>query len=273
MDGQDGFPQDQTQDPTAAPDAAPEPEARECAAEAAEPLPPGPPARRKGFPLWLRLATWTMGVMLALGVIHVTNYVRARRALDRAIELAATGGAGAMAQAHAAAQRAYELFPENKYVRSFWHYFAGVDALTQGKFEDAIAQLTAVEIPMDENHWEYQRLLRLARMNLAYDRKQYEAFLALAREALKDEPDSASLLLKVASGYSMLYEERGEERLKEQALDYVDKARAAAEAHPNKLRREIERGARAIERYLKPRRAPEGPRVRTRPAGEPLQIA
>lgn len=264
MDGQDGFPQDQSQDPTtAAPGAAPP----------AEPELPEPPARRGAFPLWLRLATWTMGVMLALGVIHMTNYVRARRALDRAIELATSGGAGSLAQAHAAAQRAYELFPENKVVRSYWHYFAGVDALTQGNYEDAIAELTAVEIPMDEGHWEYQRLLRLARMNLAYDRKQYEVFLALAREALKNEPDSASLLLKTASGYSLLYEERGEERLKEQALEFVDKARAAAAAHPDALRREIERGARAIERYLNPRRTPDERRERPKPQGKPLRIA
>lgn len=238
---------------------------------------PGPPKRKAVIPLWLRLLTITMVAVMAVGVIHTVDYMRARRELNRAIELSAAGGAGAIAKAHAAAQRAYDLLPSNKTVRSFWHYFAGLDALTQGDFAGAIAHLDAVEIPMDGNNWERQKFLRMARMNLAYENEQYERFLTLAQDVLKDDPQSASLMIKIASGYSLLYEQRGDEALKQKAFDYIALARSAAGKSSDAPRGEIERAARSIERFLSPPRGSGKRKARPRPQpeeqGESLRIA
>jgi hypothetical protein len=126
---------------------------------------------------------------------------------------------------------------------------------------------------------EVRRLLLVAEIGDAFDRKDYDTFLAKSKEIATQNPKEAQVAAGVASAYACKYAVTGEESFRQEALRQLEKAAALAPPgdkdypeYANRIRHRIETRE-IIKREEFRRRFPNGWKPEAAPSAEPKKDA
>lgn len=188
-------------------------------------------ARRRAFPAWVKLS---LAAVLALTVVALVRYLPLLQArmeftqsveaffregdLDRAVELSAS---------------AAERVPDYKDYLAIADLFTAIALIRDDNCQGALNLLKPHQDYLGDLDVYRYWLLR-AEGAVAFDDQQYETFLAKALQAHKltgDDFDAYS----VASAYACRYAVTGEAEHKTQALTWLAKFSAIADADPEEL--------------------------------------
>lgn len=183
-------------------------------------------ARNQPYPPWLRMAAVILAILTAWAFAHSVRYIRARVAMDRAmVQFFQHRDIEGAAQA---SRQAYDLVPTSPYIQDLYHYFAGVQSVQQDKPEEAISHLNAIKLKMSEKAFAREHFIRQAKVSIAFNRKEYGKMVTMAREQLKEEPDSLAAHLGLAGSCALVYADKGEEAMKQESLQQLELAMKAA---------------------------------------------
>ena len=183
--------------------------------------------RHRPFPVWVKVAAAALAVLVIFGMWRSLRFVEGYRAAKRAD---AAFDAGDLAKASAEMSYAARQVPESKAYRFDEQFFRGIILVTEDKNEEAVAVLADLKLKVGKepaaglDHW-----LITAEQSAAFDRKDYDAFLAKALEQVRRK-DDAEANACVASALACKYALIGDEDLKRQSLDALAKAKRLAVA-------------------------------------------
>jgi hypothetical protein len=124
-------------------------------------------------------------------------------------------------------QQAFADVPEVEFLHVLSTYYQGLDHLSKDKDVEALKAFEFCEGKMPEEY-PLESLLKGARIGAAFDRGQYDKYLAYALAELSLDSTSAMNHATVASAHACLYAKRGIESDKLISQDYIKKARSLA---------------------------------------------
>jgi tetratricopeptide (TPR) repeat protein len=121
------------------------------------------------------------------------------------------------------AKDASDEVPELEELKGFKSFYNGVFLLTKDKSAEALEELTNSKRVLQDNI-AVDNLINKAKMGIGFDSKNYEQFLSAAREYVELDTTNAQAYLSVASAYSCIYVDKGQDSAKNYAYEYVQKA-------------------------------------------------
>jgi hypothetical protein len=180
--------------------------------------------RRRPFPLWIKVSFTLLLGLAAFSLIHN------RRFLLGYVEMHRAGRAMAkrdVSQAAAFMSAAAAHVPEARELKDLADYFTGLDLMANDRAAEAVPLLQsgAVRLPPGtEARQVAEMLLAKAQAAVAFDAKDYDAFLAKETEMLKARPNDPMAMAGVASAHACKYAVTGDESHKQQALRMLESA-------------------------------------------------
>jgi tetratricopeptide (TPR) repeat protein len=177
--------------------------------------------QNRALPNWVKAFFAAILVIVVGSFIWNWNYYMAYRDIKKANEYFQKGD---FAHAYELMNLASLKVPEVEDINTYATYFKGVNFLYQDKNPEALAEFYKCreKMPVGNN---VASLINQAKIGIDFANKDYEGFVEAAKENLTVDPSSASLLTSVASGYSYIYADKGDENAKAEALEYLARAR------------------------------------------------
>jgi tetratricopeptide (TPR) repeat protein len=178
--------------------------------------------RNRPFPSWIKASFAGLVAVVLLTFAWNARFVQAYlelRQFGRAIL------AGDLERATALAESATARVPENAELRAIADYHRGVLLLSQDRNREALTKLEACRgmLPPDSD---LDLWILAARMAVAFDDRDYDAFLKVAHQFLKAQPKDPRALGSVASAYACKYAETGQALFRQKSLEFLEKMRA-----------------------------------------------
>ena len=176
----------------------------------------------KIFPTWVK--AFFVGILAIVVMAFFWNW-KFYEAYNNIKKANASFQVGDYPNASALMQSASEKVPEVEDLKTIADYFKGIDLLAQDKNAEALVAFDACKnkIPPDYN---IHQLIIQAKIGVAFDNKDYQGFLAAAKENLGlDSTSSAISLTAIASAYACIYVDKGQEEAKQHTLEYLQKAK------------------------------------------------
>jgi hypothetical protein len=139
--------------------------------------------------------------------------------------------ADAMKIADAAAhmKAASACIPEVKDIRIMACFYDGLALTYQEKWSQAIERFNSCGSALSpELRTAIEDNVINAKIAIAFDNKDYDGFLNLAMQQQNKHPDDSTYAGQVASAYACKYAQSGDEQLKKQALESLEKAGMAS---------------------------------------------
>ncbi len=174
------------------------------------------------FPRWVK---WSAAGLLALVLFSAVGNARFVRAVFESRGAMAALHQGEWRKAEELARAAAAHVPEDPSLGVLADYVNGVAALYEGRYEEAVAGLQAADEVLHENFGTWL-MLRQALIGRAFDNADYDTFLMVSREIAERYPEAEFAQMGVASAYACQYAISGDEGLRAQALQWLDKARS-----------------------------------------------
>jgi tetratricopeptide (TPR) repeat protein len=184
--------------------------------------------RNRPYPTWLKASLAVFLCVAVAAFIYNLRYFRAYIEILQAGHAMQDGDINRASRLYEAASVRLPEFPELAVVPSLVN---AQELIAENKNEEALALLdkTRPHSPPDLNS-AYRQIEIQAKIGLAFDRKDYDEFLALSKEAFALAPNEATLAGSVASAYACKYAETGGTKFREQSLEHLDKAKELAKA-------------------------------------------
>jgi tetratricopeptide (TPR) repeat protein len=115
--------------------------------------------------------------------------------------------------------------PEVEDLKTLSEYFHGVELLSKDQSEEALAEFNKCKdiLPPD---YGISSLIIQAKIGISFNNKDYEGFLEASKENLALDSTNPVSLSSVASAYACIYASKGIEDAKQNAIQYLSKARA-----------------------------------------------
>ena len=177
--------------------------------------------RNYPFPRWIKMSAAAVAALVALSFVLNARYFLAYadvRSAGRLME------AQKVDEAAQLMTRAAGRVPGVADLASAAAFYRGVSLLSHDKSAEAERELVAARATF-ENDPMYQQVLLGARIGVAFDRHDYDAFLQHSLALLELDPKSARSLAGVASAYACKYAVTGSEEFRVQSLDYLSRAK------------------------------------------------
>lgn len=176
------------------------------------------------------LPQWVVNFFICLALLtvisvpwnwrHIGAYANFRKGIS-----AMAGGdldAGARMLAAAASR-----VPESSALAGMADYFGGMSLLLAGKNQEALERFKASRVNPPSGT-DPETMIARAEIGIAFERKDYRAFLALAQTLREIAPESPEFAAQVASAYACLYAEKGRAADKAKALEQLASSLALA---------------------------------------------
>ena len=176
--------------------------------------------RNYPFPRWIKVSAAAVLALVMLSFVLNARYFLAY------VDLRSAGRLMDAQHVDEAAQlmtRAAGRAPGVADLASAAAFYRGISLLSHDKSAEAESELVAARATFG-NDPVYQQVLLGARIGVAFDRHDYDAFLRHSLDLLKLDPKSARSLAGVASAYACKYAVSGTEEFRVQSLDYLARA-------------------------------------------------
>ncbi len=180
--------------------------------------------RNPVFPPWIRVSFAALLLMAALCSMANWRFLSAHLDLRRGMRRAEAGDARGAAAEFAAASR---QVPESDEVAGVSAFYQGLALITDEKPTEALEYLRKVP-PAIANNPQFADVVLTAEAGTAFDRKDYDQFLAKSNAMLARHPSDARALAGVSSAHACKWAATGDASSREAALDFLDRARRAA---------------------------------------------
>ncbi len=184
--------------------------------------------RNRPFPAWIKVALVAVIVLVGVSLVWNLRFFRAYGALRHSWACFAEGQVEA-----AAAQMisAADHVPECEDIRVVSLYMEGVSLLSRGRCAEAVTKLSQCRnrMPFDSD---VKILLAQARGGAAFDKRDYDGFLAAAQTLDKQAPDYYLGKATLASAWACKYVQTGEAGCRDRVLDFLEQAKRLAQDDP-----------------------------------------
>ncbi len=178
--------------------------------------------KNKTFPTWVKGFLVGLLVIIIGSFIWNWKYFEAYNGLNQTFVHFENGDFNKASQTIIAAS---SLVPESEDMQILVSYFKGTELLINDKSEEALIELKKCNgILPDE--YNVNVLILQAKTGSAFDTKNYEEFLEVSKQSLALDTTSAISYIGVASAYACLYAQNNTIETKENALEYLKKAKA-----------------------------------------------
>ena len=178
--------------------------------------------KNRTFPLWVKLFISGLMVIVILGFIWNWKYYQAFKNIKKANEYYQRAD---YSNAYLSMNSASEEVVEVEYLRTMANYFKGIDLLNNEKGSEALIEFEKCKGKV-ESDINLKPLIIQAQILSCFDKKDYAGFLKVSNENLSLDSTLAFSWSGVASAYACLYSQSGNDKLKLQALKYLDKAKS-----------------------------------------------
>jgi hypothetical protein len=115
--------------------------------------------------------------------------------------------------------------PEVEDLKTMSTYFHGIELLSKDKSAEALTEFNKCKdkVPADYN---INTLIIQAKIGSTFDNKDYNGFLEASKQNLALDSTLAISLTSVASAYACIYADKGDDKAKQNAFAYLNKAKA-----------------------------------------------
>jgi hypothetical protein len=170
--------------------------------------------RNYPFPLWVKASAAGLALLVVFSALWNMRFVQAHREMRATLQaLYNDNGALADKLAHDAFQHA----PESRDVEALAAFFDGMACLKKKQWTQALSKLQTADECLPEN-FGTQHMIYDARIGLAFDKKDYDAFLNLTSKASAQWPKDPGWKAALASAQACKYAATGNPLFREQAL-------------------------------------------------------
>ncbi|WP_300570089.1 hypothetical protein [Flavobacterium sp.] len=177
--------------------------------------------KNRTFPNWVK--GFFAGIIIILIVSFCWNwkYYQAYKDIQTSNTFSEQGD---YANATLSMQAASKAVPEVEELETLAAYYKGIDLLTKDKSAQAIIEFNKCvdKLPYD---YKVNSLIVQGKINVCFDKKDYEGFLSASKENLAIDSTSASSWTSVASAYACIYAQKGNNDAKLQVDKYIKKAK------------------------------------------------
>jgi hypothetical protein len=181
--------------------------------------------RNRPYPAWLKAA------MAGLAAIVVFSFIWNLRFIQAYIKLRKSNAAiraGDIETTAKLLRSAATKVPETKGLSAIASFCEATLLLKEDKPAEALKLLNSCKADLPPK-WPVDEMIAYAEIGFAFDNKDYDRFLSLARQTSEKHPDNPTILAQVASAYACKYAVTNDEQLKLQSLDFLQKARTLSE--------------------------------------------
>ena len=185
--------------------------------------------RNYPFPRWAKISfAVLMVVVVADGIINA-RYVLALRELKQSVRLAQAGRVDEAANEMESAARHVKGVREVEMAAAT---FRGISLLNHNRSAEAEKLLRKVRADGGSNETVENALL-MAQIGVAFDRHDYDTFLAHSMTLVQKMPNTARAVATVASAYACKFAVSGKEEFRTASLDYLERARHVEQKDPD----------------------------------------
>jgi hypothetical protein len=180
--------------------------------------------RRRPFPVWIKLGL--AGLLAFACAAFAYNW----RFFAAYLEMRSAGkalGEGDIATAATLMKSAAERVPEAKELKDMADYLSGIDLLRQDRCADAVPVLQRCMARFPTGSEPYRaagNYLLMAESGVAFEKKDYDGFLAKQTELLRREPNDEMALAGMASAHACKFAATGDDAHRQEALRYLEQA-------------------------------------------------
>ena len=176
--------------------------------------------KNKILPNWVKI--FFIGILAIVVIAFIWNW-RFYDAYQNYKKANVSFATGDYTNASLLMEKASQNVPEVEDLATLAHYFTGAAMLKADKNVEALKalELCKDKLPKD---YDIDRLISAAKMGITFDDKNYEGFLAAAKETLTLD-SSAMSLGAIASAYACIYAEKGDPQAQKNALKFLDEAK------------------------------------------------
>ena len=180
--------------------------------------------RHYPYPTWIKAALSVLVGLVVLSSLHNWRFFAAYAEIQRGVRRAeAQDLTAAIALLDSASRRV----PESKEVTGIASFYRGLDLLAQEKSAEALPHFqNAFQVMSGDRA--IQDYVLYAEIGVAFDRKDYDRFLAKSKAMMERNPNDATAVAGVASAYACKWAETGVQGFKELALNHLEEARRLA---------------------------------------------
>ncbi len=178
--------------------------------------------RNPVFPQWIRAS---FAALLVLAVLcsaanwrFLASYLELRRGMQRAEAGDARGAATLLASAS-------RRVPESNELAGVTSFYEGLASLSEDKPAEALEHLRKVPAAISDTP-KFADLMLYAEAGAAFDRRDYDQFLAKSEAMLAKHPSEATARAGVSSAHACKWAVTGDPTHRTAALEFLDRARA-----------------------------------------------
>lgn len=170
------------------------------------------------FPLWIRVSAVGLLALVVFSTAWNMRFIQGSRELKKSM---AALNSGDWTTAEQLMYAAFDHVPESRDLEALAAYFHGHAALKNNDSKEAVRFFKKADarLPPELGTW---FLLRQAQISLAFDEKNYDAFLFFSKEVAEKYPDNIFVQGSVASAYACKYAVTGEPEFRLQAVQVLD---------------------------------------------------
>ncbi|MBM4164765.1 MAG: hypothetical protein FJ222_10060 [Lentisphaerae bacterium] len=182
--------------------------------------------RNRPFPLWIKVAMTVVGGLVVFSFAWNVRFIKGYVQLKASHKFLNTGD---IEKAATSLNAAATCIPERKDLRAVACFYEGAVLMRQEKWDQAIARLNSCggSLPSQLRPTVEESIIN-AKIGIAFDTKDYNAFLDLAMQVQNKHPDDSTFAGQIASAYACLYAQSGDEQFKKRALESLEKAGTAS---------------------------------------------
>ncbi len=184
--------------------------------------------RNRPFPSWIKISFAGLIIFVVLAGVWNMRFFLAWKDTRVALKLMGQD----MGQAAERMRTARDRVPESSDLQTLSAYFDGIVYLQQNRSEEALASFEKCEHSLPPTFGVDLLILR-ARSDVAFDTKDYDGFVAVAKEMTLKKPDDHFSHAMLASAYACKYAVTGDTAFREQAMAALERARIMSGDDPS----------------------------------------
>ncbi len=188
--------------------------------------------RNQPFPGWIKAALTGLLLLAAFSCVYNWRFFQAYVEIQQGVRSAEAQDFKSAALSLDSASR---RVPESKEVGGVASFYRGLDLLSQGKSAEALPHLQQALQVMPGNRTTQDLILR-AELGVAFDRRDYDQFLAKSKIAMNRSPRDPVAVASVASALACKWAVTGEQSFKQEAVNYLEQAKRLAGAENASLK-------------------------------------
>ncbi len=184
--------------------------------------------RNRPFPSWIKISFAGLIIFVVLAAVWNMRFFLAWKDSKAAFELMGQD----MGQAAERMRTARSRVPESSDLQTLSAFFDGVFFLQQDRCQEALASLKKCQHRLPPS-FSVDLLILQARSGVAFNTKDYDGFVVVAKDLIAKQPDDHFSYATLASAYACKYAVTRDMAFHEQSVAALDRARAISGSDPS----------------------------------------